>query len=302
MMSENTHTKPVQRIPSNAASPLDQAQFDRVDHHSAAPNGAEASLREKLSSQIAGAQADVQSQIVQLRSNGPISGDTLAQMAAQLARLSALQKQIGSADPKDLPTIQSQIAAAVAVAQSVAQQSQSAVTAAKSAQASLAEASEASRKVTNDFVHDFYDKHEFDKYLKFTSANDEEDYREREAQRHKAIELALAKHTPEATLEANRLALEQLKDAGAHGADRSPEYQRRINQLSASATALGGAIENNSTKTQQATANVFDSATPGKTVPPELVASLRDAGVTVPDQSATGHGVALKATSAQQVR
>lgn len=83
--------------------------------------------------------------------------------------------------------------------------------------------SEARAQVAS-FMADYYDRKIFEPYLRFASAEDEAAYREREQRRRKEIEEAQSLGTPEGDLRAAKLAHEQLKDAGAHGADKSPDY------------------------------------------------------------------------------
>lgn len=103
----------------------------------------------------------------------------------------------------------------------------------RTAQVALERASEAARATTKNFMHDFYDEHEFDRYLKFASLEDEQEYHRREDERKQAIQKALDEQTPEGSLKALDLSIEQMKDAGAHGADRSPDYKPTLDNLEA---------------------------------------------------------------------
>jgi hypothetical protein len=144
-------------------------------------------------------------------------------------------------------------------------------------------------------VHDFYDKHMFDAYLHFKSPEDEKAYREREAERKQAIEKSQTENTPAGDLRAGELAEAQLKDAGEHGADRSPEYQPMLDRLRKSNTNLKASIS--SAQNQEADAAILDVA-PKQAVHAEAAASLKSAGVVVADQSQTGHGVTIDSSIA----
>jgi hypothetical protein len=75
-------------------------------------------------------------------------------------------------------------------------------------------------------------------YLQFSSAEEEEAYRKREAERDEARKRALAMNTPEATARAAKLVLEQIDDAGQHGANRSPEFAKLRGQVEQSLAEL----------------------------------------------------------------
>ncbi len=269
------------------------------------PQDAEASLRGQLSAQIANAQSDIENQLAALREASNRSGDNshLTQAQSQLLNLAQLQQRVGIADIVTLAGLRAEVNASVAAAQSVVQQAQAAGGASQIAQAALYEASEKAHRTATDFVRDFYDRHIFDKYLEFADAKDEEDYRKREAERQAAIEKALAEHTPEGNLKAVQLERDQLKDAGAHGADRSPDYQRWNDRLAAANNDLGTALANapgKSNTVKSTTNDPLDAIKSASPAPPEVLANFRAAGVTLADQTGEGHGVVSgdrKATS-----
>jgi hypothetical protein len=87
-----------------------------------------------------------------------------------------------------------------------------------------------------------YERKIFEPYLHFTSKEDEDAYRKREAETKRAIEDALKLNTPEGNLRAAELSAAQLKDAGAHGADKSPDYAPLLQQTNAAKTALESAL------------------------------------------------------------
>ena len=194
-----------------------------------------------------------------------------------------------------LSAIRAEVAASVAATQALVQQTQSGSSLVLSAQAALVAASEAARRTTTDFMHDYYDRHLFDRYLKFASTEDEEEYRRREQERKAAIEKAQAEHTPQGDLRANKLAIEQLKDAGAHGADQSPDYKPELDRLKGSQTSLERAIGQPAKAAAQDRISAATSGTadaPGNAgLSPDLIAGLKNVGITPPSQI-DGHGVA----------
>jgi len=185
--------------------------------------------------------------------------------------------------------------ASVAATQALVQQAQTGAAATQTAQAALYAASEGARHTVTGFMHDYYDRHVFDRYLKFTSAEDEEEYRKREQEYREGIEKAHAEHTPEGDLRAANLSLEQLHDAGKHGATASPDYSRWDKNLTDKRDTLARAIAGKSA-TQRISAPSEDplaSVQGDAGVSPEVLASLRAAGVSVAEQDVQGHGVSV---------
>lgn len=266
----------------------------------------EASLRAELAERISGAQAEIEHHLTELRRAASAGGDAtpLLQADAQREGLGRLLHRIAQAHGAGLVSIRAEVSAFVAAAQAVAQQARTVAATAQAAEVALHAASAAARQEITSFVHDFYEKKIFDPYLRFASVEDEEAYRKREAERREAIDKALAEGTPEGNLRANQLAIDQLKDAGAHGADQSPDYQPSIDRLEAS----GGVLE-----TQIAAANGSERAGivakrgsrlaaaegPVEEKPcdvalaADLLASLRESGMTTSDDNQSGHGVTL---------
>ncbi len=199
------------------------------------------------------------------------------------------------------------ITATVANAATLAQQASEVAATVQAAVAAqqLATASKAAREAVTSFEEDFYKRKIFDDCLKFTSDDDKKAYREREEERHRAIDAAKAKNTPEGDLQATRLSIAQLDDAGAHGADRSPQFSQTRHILSQSETALSTAIasSNRSANTPVAKpeADLLD-ASPSAAVDPAIIASLKSAGVVVADQSQKGHGVTADVTVSNGVQ
>lgn len=270
---------------------------------------AEASLRENLRAQLASAQAELSANLIELRRGAGADANIIAQGDAQLGALLALKRQLDSAGPATLAMIRADISACVAAATSTAQLAHAAVSIADqhAATADLAAASEAARAQVASFNRDFYERKIFDPYLKFESPEDEEAYRKREADIERQIKQAQALHTPTGDLLATRLAIAQLKDAGAHGADKSPDYQRTMEGLTGSESKLSAAVAANAPspkKSQQGSTptDPLDAIKPSIAPSLDEIAGLKSAGVLIADQEGTGHGVSANAKSASTLR
>ena len=94
-----------------------------------------------------------------------------------------------------------------------------------------ADASAATRQEAQTLSHDLFERRIFAPYLHFSSAEDEAEYRAREAERQRAIAAALARQTPEGNLNAGGLTVGQMLDAHTHGAGASPDFLPRWNSL-----------------------------------------------------------------------
>jgi hypothetical protein len=275
--------------------------------HPATPDDPQASLRAQLAAKISGAQSDLENQLAKLRdmSVGLAGSDALAQLQGQLRGLSQLQQRIALADPAALVAIRGEVTAYVAATQAMVRQAQPGNAAFKSGVLALREASEAAQKTTTDFMHSYYEQHTFDKFLKFSSPEDEEEFRRREEERRREIEKARAENTPAGNLRALDLAIAQMKDAGAHGADRSKDYQPQLDALEASRQALAKQVEKSGagvtspTKDASATKDAASTPTP---LPSDLLAAIRTTKMEIADQSITGHGVGTKSAATPDAR
>ena len=247
---------------------------------------AEASLRQTLAGQLAGAQAKLSANLIELRRGSGADAGLIAQGDAQLGALLALKSQLDHASPAALAMIRSDIAACVAAAATTSQQAQ-AVTAAATGTASLTAASEAARAEVASVDDDLFKRRIFDPYLRFGSKADEDAYRRREEQRETQIKAAQSENTPQGTLRAANLTIDQIDDAGAHGASRSPEFAAHRKAVVDVKEGLETAL-----RTEAAPAELAQSGVPAPaaaTVDPDKVsaksglqdaiASLRAAGV-----------------------
>lgn len=162
---------------------------------------------------------------------------------------------------------------------------------------SLATASQAARAAVTSFEDDYYKKRKFDAYLHFSSPEDEEEFRRREAERKAEIDKAHALHTPEGDLRAAHLAVDQMRDAGAHGADASPDYRPGLDKIMGAVSDLKSSmaakpkVEAKKSESLAATDDPLDAIAPIAPIPIGDIAKLRAAGVTLAEQG-EGHGVA----------
>lgn len=173
---------------------------------------------------------------------------------AQLRLLSALQRQIGTANPAALAGMRSEIVGTVSAAQSVVQQSR-AVIASDNAGRNLAEASSSARNQVSSLARDL---HRFDPFLQFDSDEEGAAYRRREGDRLAGIQQQLALNTPQGNLNASGLMVGQMVDAYAHGAGESPEFNERWDALVESTTKLRVAAISNGQSTEAFDNNLRD--------------------------------------------
>lgn len=237
------------------------------------PAETEASLREHLAGQLADAEARLSAALTALRA-GASNPTAAAESESRLASLQALRSEVATADLLTLAGLGNAITASVAAARAIVQQVTEAATSPALAIGLKRATAEARQQVTS-FLHDYYDRKMFDPYLRFSSPEDEEAYRKREAERCEAIETALARNTPQGTLEATRLSMDQLNDAGAHGADRSPDFQKRHDTLADKQAELERAMPSAPPVTR---ADPLAEVAPVAIVDPAILASLRQSG------------------------
>jgi hypothetical protein len=118
-----------------------------------------------------------------------------------------------------------------------------------------------------------------DPYLQFASAEDEEAYRKRERERQKEIDRATALGTPEGLRLATQIMREQVDDAKAHGADRSPDMPAIEQQLQQAEASL----ERVSPVAQEVIPSIETDASPeaghGSNELEDVMAALKAAGV-----------------------
>ena len=143
-----------------------------------------------------------------------------------------------------------------------------------------------------------------DPYLQFASAEEEEAYRKREQERKDAYDRELAKQTLDGNSKAAKIAQEQLRDAGAHGADRSRDFAGMVQRADSAVADLQSARQQPETASERQTVDANKSAQPAPASDDlgDIFATLKAAGVTTPAIQAreAGHGVALAASDGSQ--
>lgn len=166
---------------------------------------------------------------------------------AQLQLLTALQRQIGTANPAALAMMRGEVVAAVAVAQITVNIGR-ATALAETLAIGLPAIANAARSQVANVVRDL---HQFDQFLQFSSEQDAEDYRRRQNERLAGIEQQLALGTPQGTLHASGLAVGQMADAYAHGAGNSPEFREKWDALVTSTAKLRDAAAASGISTEE---------------------------------------------------
>ncbi len=211
-------------------------------------------------------------------------------MQSQLEALKNLQGSVAwTHDSKGLASFRSAVSATVSATQTFVQQSSQA-SGKEFVAGALYAASTASRLAVSDFTKAYYEERIFEPYLKFASAEEEAVFRRTEAQRLLAMEKARAEGTPQGDLRANRLAIEQLKDAGAHGASSSSEFQRRLDALNERADRLEKSVNQSGLSAPTLETDVNEH--PSVKIEAEkasIIQCFRAAGIT--QSAGEGHGL-----------
>ncbi len=260
----------------------------------------EASLRAELTSAIAAAQIDIANAIAELAR----SGADASALTNQSFALQQLQSKVGSANLGSLLALRSDVTIAATNATALANQAVSTATNAAAANANLSPAQRARANI-EALGRDLFEKRVLDPYLQFASAEDEEAYRKRERERDEARMRALELRTPEGDRRANELIQDQLRDAGAHGADRSRDYADMVQQAKFVTADLQTTQQPQKNVTARPSVDVIKGEQP--TISDDglgdILASLKAAGVTTPAIQAreAGHGVAMAAAHPRDV-
>ena len=242
----------------------------------------EASLRAELTGAIAAAQIDIANAIAELARSGADS----AALTNQNQALQQLQRTVGSANLGSLLALRGEVVATASNTTNLANQAISSAASAAAAQANLASA-ERARASIEALNRDLFENRVLDPYLRFASPEDEEAYRKREQEREAEIQRSLALRTPEGDCRAAQLTHDQLLDAGAHGADRAPDFGNMLNQSAAAKETFA-----NATPADQAVESPPKS--PSSEVA-DIAATLRAAGLSrdIPATEESGHGLSF---------
>jgi hypothetical protein len=196
-----------------------------------------ASQRTELIGQLVASQFAIEAALAGLITAGADAA-VAGEMRSQLALLSELRQQIGSAAGAALTALRNDVTAAAGSASSIVQQARAAANAASMAASEKLMTAQEARHAIQAIGHDLFDRHVLDPYLQFRSEEDEKAYRKREEERRIAYERELAKNTEEGDRSAAEIIKTQLVDAKAHGANASPDFASLLSRTEAAATAL----------------------------------------------------------------
>lgn len=243
----------------------------------------EASLRTELTGALASAQIDIANAIAELARSGADSSALTNQSQA----LQQLQRTVGSANLGGLLALRGEVVATASSATNLANQATNSAANAAAANANLTPAQQA-RASIEALSRDLFENRVLDPYLRFSSPEDEEAYRKREREREAEVKRALELGTPEGNRRAAELTQDQLRDAGAHGADRSPDYAGLWNQSASAKDTLINATPADQTLTAP-------TKSPSSEVS-DIAATLRAAGLTgeAPATADEGHGLSFE--------
>lgn len=239
---------------------------------------------------LVAAQFDLERAIAELTQSG--AGTGAAQ--SQLLKIGQLMRAIGSADAHALVAMQASVAGLIGEAQAIVQQGRDSASRVDDGD-TLAAVDARTRASVQRISADLFERKVFDPYLRFDSAEEEAAYRKREAERRAEIERELAKGTPEGSKNATDAIIDQIKDAGRHGADQSPDYERLLNQATGARDELKAAIQQErrvTISTQPVHDEERDAAQP--VALDEIAAVLKAAGVAAPASgqlAKNGHGL-----------
>lgn len=244
-----------------------------------------ASMRAELVGQLAAAELALEAVIAELGRNGADAA-TVSASRLQLSSLISLRQQVGTASGAALAELRAEVVAAASSATALAQQANGNASSTNAPDATARAA--AARQTIENVGRDIFDKKVLDPYLQFSSKEDEEAYRKREQERHEAYERAKALGTPEGYQQARQIEQAQLHDAGAHGADRSPEYPKLQSDLVQASIDLGP----QPTPHEKAANKSSDAKPSSDEGLDDVLATLSAAGVTTTDKvPSNGHGL-----------
>ena len=264
-----------------------------------------AAERADLLAQIGTAQAELHQLLSQL---GNDAGSVLVEGQAQRQLLAQLERSLASGIALPSASVRNEIAGVIASTAYLGQQARTANEDRRSLE--LATAQARTRATILDIGRDIYERRIFDPYLQFGSAEEEAAYRRREEENRRAIDEALAENTPEGDLRAARLIKDQLADAGAHGADASPEFASRMTRINSDIEDLERAAVSPQQGQPESRRESGSSPRAPQSPPPasedqlaSVLAAFRAAGIAggvAAEQSAHGLGVDASAPGRSQ--
>lgn len=257
-----------------------------------------ASQRTELIGQLVASQFAIEAALAGLITAGADAA-VAGEMRSQLALLSELRQQIGSAAGAALTALRNDVIAAAGSASSIVQQARAAANAASMAASEKLMTAQEARHAIQAIGHDLFDQHILDPYLQFTSEEDEKAYRKREQENAEALKRALALNTPEGDRRALEITRSQLADAKAHGADRSPDFPAMESKLDRALAALDATKKRDIAPSAKASRG--NEITNSDDIS-EAIAALQAAGVELKGQPehGSGHGLTARTNITQQ--
>lgn len=255
--------------------------------------------REQLTHEVEKAQADLSALLRQFESQGLRPPPEILSVLSEAREI----KDLIDHPQVNLSYLQQRVGVFVNLSRDLVKESQSSLQFMKIADTGLHiiesahAASEAAHRTVSDLADDVFGKKKYDAYLRFSSTEDEEAYRARSDDRERYIRDQLALGTPEGNLNAARAMREQLKDAGAHGADAHPDFAGDTAKNDLAFQQLATAMQAVSPKRDEIERGAITSTETAAALPSDLdavAAQLRAAGVVGAAPSAKGHGVPLQ--------
>lgn len=214
---------------------------------------------EELREQLNTAQRELDIAMLDMREAGANEA-AIAVLRDQAQNLVQLQRALTDRSRGGLDGLKGPVAAAVAISATLATSGREAALATKETNAAaIAAISAVARGQAEGLSRDIYERRIFDPYLKFASSFDEDLYRRREEANKRYIDAELAKGTPEGDLNATGGMLDQMVDAAAYGAARSPEFKERWEQLRDTAEKQREAMRADGRSTDEYDQRVKDS-------------------------------------------
>jgi hypothetical protein len=152
-----------------------------------------------------------------------------AQVAGAIAQLARAMSSPESLQAADLAALESAVQSADAG--SLSSETSPAAQGGSTAAVAAAAASAATRADVESLSHDVFDQHIFDRYLHFSSAQDEAAFHAHSAAVKTYVKGQLARGTAEGNLNGGGGMMDAMMDAHAHGAGDSPDFAPRWNKL-----------------------------------------------------------------------
>lgn len=216
-------------------------------------------------------------------------GDTTTPARSQLQALGELIGQVGTANAVTLTMLQANVSGLVTSAHAVAQRARI-----NRSDEQAAERLSAASRAVAEVGRDYYERRVLDPYLQFDSDEEKAAYHKREKENREAYEREKAKGTPEGERNAAAILKRQLLDAGAHGADASPDYAHMLDKASrAEADLQADRTDPGKASAPTPSAQISAPSSESKDSLDDVMARLKAVGVTTTDSEPAGHAHGL---------